>query len=98
MAKYPTPEEAVRNFTEAVSSEDTQKKWGTHAARGAEKLGNYFKRAFPAVYSVIASDDFQKETDPWERSKKVGTKISEVALDYRKEKLRALVEAVKPAA
>ena len=94
MPKYPTPEEAVRNFTEAVSETATQKKWGKNAARGARKLGDYFKRALPAIYNVIASDKFQEETDPWERSRMVGTEVSEQAKAYRKEKLKALVSAV----
>ena len=94
MAKYPTPEEAVRNFTEAVSETATQRKWGKNAARGAKKLGEYFKRGLPAIYSVIASDAFITEDDPWERSRMVGTKVRDVAKDYRKTKLKALVAAV----
>ena len=94
MPKYPTPEEAVRNFTEAVSEVAIQKKWGKNAARGASKLGKYFKRALPAIYNVIASDKFQEAEDPWERSRMVGEKVKEEAKTYRKEKLKALVSAV----
>ena len=94
MPKYPTPEEAVRNFTEAVSDTATQKKWGKMAARGASKLGEWFEKGLPAIYNVVASDDFQTEEDPWERSRMVGTKVADVAKDYRKTKLKALVAAV----
>ena len=94
MPKYPTPEQAVDNFVTEVSKAATQKKWGDRTAAGAEKLGDWFKRGLPAIYNVIASDDFQTETDPWERSRKVGTKVSEEAKEYRKEKLKALVAAV----
>jgi len=34
------------------------------------------------------------EEDPWERSRMVGTKVKDVAEDYRKAKLKALVAAV----
>ena len=93
MPKYPTPDEAQKNFLDAVSEPATQRKWGTRAAAGAEKLGDYFKKALPAIYGVIASDKFMKEEDPWERSRMVGTKVSDVAKDYRKAKLEALVKA-----
>ena len=94
MPKYPTPEEATKNFLDAVKEPATQRKWGKMAARGAEKLGEWFERGLPAIYRVIASDEFQEEEDPWERSRMVGTKVKDVAKDYRKEKLKALVEAV----
>jgi len=64
------------------------------AAAGAGKLGEWFKKGLPAIYSVIASDEYIKEEDPWERSRMVGTKVSEVAKDYRKAKLKELVAAV----
>ena len=94
MPKYPTPEEATKNFLDAVKETATQRKWGTRAAAGASKLGDWFKKGLPAIYSVIASDEFMREEDPWERSRMVGTKVSDVAKDYRKAKLKTLVEAV----
>ena len=94
MPKYPTPEEAVSNFLDAVKEPATQRKWGSMCAKGATKLGKWFKRGLPAIYNVIASDKFQTEEDPWERSKMVGTKVQEQAKEYRKEKLKALVTAV----
>ena len=94
MPKYPTPEEATKNFLDAVKEPATQKKWGTRAAAGAGKLGEWFEKGLPAIYNVIASDDFQTEEDPWERSRMVGTKVADVAKDYRKAKLKALVAAV----
>ena len=98
MPKYPTPEEAVDNFTTEVSKSATQKKWGERAAAGAEKLGDWFDLALPEVYDTIASDEFQKQEDPWERSRMVGTKIQDLKKEYRKKKLEALVKAVRPAA
>ena len=94
MPKYPSPEEATKNFLEAVKEPATQRKWGARAAAGAEKLGDWFKRGLPAIYNVIASDDFQTEEDPWERSRKVGMAVKDEAKEYRKEKLKALVAAV----
>ena len=94
MPKYPSPEEATKNFLEAVKELATQRKWGARSAAGAEKLSDWFKRGLPAIYNVIASDDFQTEEDPWERSRMVGTEVQEQAKEYRKEKLKALVTAV----
>ena len=91
-ARYPSPKEAVSNYLEAVKDTSIQRKWGSRCAKGAEDLGEYFKKAFPSVYGVIASDKFQTEEDPWERSRMVGTKISEVAKEYRKAKVEELAK------
>ena len=92
--KYPTPSEATKNFLEEVSKAATQKKWGERAAAGAKRLGEWFELAFPEVYRVIASREFVEEEDPWERSRLVGTKIKDLAKDYRKKKVEAIVAAL----
>jgi len=43
MPKYPTPEEATKNFLDAVKEPATQRKWGKMAAAGAGKLGEWRK-------------------------------------------------------
>ena len=92
MGKYPTPKEAVDNYLEAVKDTSIQRKWGLHCAAGAEKLGDWMKKGLPAIYSVIASDEFQTEEDPWERSRMVGTRVQEVAKEYRRDKLEELAK------
>ena len=94
MPKYPTPEQAVDNFLNEVRKASTQKKWGERAAAGAEKLSDWFELALPEIYDKIASDEFQKQEDPWERSRMVGTKIQDLKKQYRKKKLEALVKTV----
>jgi hypothetical protein len=89
-AKYPSPEVAVSHFTAAVSDASTQAKWGTRAAEGAGKLGDWFRLVLPGLYAKIATLPVEPK-DPWaERSKPVGQYIKNKKAEYRKAKLRAL--------
>lgn len=93
-SKYPTPELAVSHFTTAVTTPEIQAKWGTRAAEGAGKLGDWFTRLFPKMYSKIAALPAEPR-DPWlERSKPVGLLVKREAAAYRKAKVRALAGLV----
>jgi len=93
-AKYPTPEVAVSHFTTSVTSPDIQSKWGSRAAEGATKLGTWFSRLFPKMYSKIAALPVDPK-DPWvERSKPIGMLVKREAAAYRREKVRALAGLV----
>jgi len=93
-AKYPTPDVAVTHFTDAVTSADVQAKWGRMAAEGAPKLGDWFTRLFPKMYSAIARLPAEPK-DPWlERSKPIGQLVKREAAAYRKAKVRALAGLV----
>jgi hypothetical protein len=96
-AKYPDPATAVSHFTTSVSAPETQAKWGTRAAEGAGKLGEWFGLALPQVYRKVAALP-AKPKDPWlERSKPVGQLISNLGVQYRKKKLSAIAGVASPA-
>jgi len=89
-ATYPTPDVAVSHFTTAVTEEATQKKWGSRAAEGAPKLGEWFNLVLPGLYRKIATLPVEPK-DPWlERSKPVGLFIKDKKKEYRAKKLRAI--------
>jgi hypothetical protein len=89
-AKYPTPEVAVSHFTSAVTDPAIQARWGSRAAEGAGKLGDWFNTVLPGLYKLIAGLPVEPK-DPWvERSKPVGQYIKRMKASYRKKKLAAL--------
>jgi hypothetical protein len=70
------------------------------AAEGAEKLGDWFKTAFPDLYKLIARLPAEPK-DPWlERSKPVGLLIKKKKAEYHKAKMKKILEAmgITPAA
>ncbi|MEM2281843.1 MAG: hypothetical protein QXZ68_07695 [Candidatus Bathyarchaeia archaeon] len=86
--KYPTPDEAVTNFTQGV--EASADIWRTRTATGAEKYRRWFgehfaPRLYPQIPSILAL------RDPYERSRRVGAIVKEAARAYRAAKLRAII-------
>lgn len=93
--KYPTPDQAVSNFTEGVNL--SAEKWRNRTTAGADWYREWFThyfapRLYPQIPSILAL------ADPYARSRRVGAIVKRASADYRAYKLRQIVTLARPVA
>jgi len=99
--KYPTPEEARREYEQGV--ERAKDEWVEQCRKGASDYEKWFEEFASEVYPVIAGlpspEGLTIEQKVDARVKPVAKAISLVAREYRREKLKEIEEKLRaPAA
>jgi len=98
MGRYPTPQEARKNFEEGV--EESKELWVKRAKAGATAFQTWFTGFANELYPVIARLPTREgktiDERVEERVKPVAKKISELAASYRAAKLEEIAKRVAP--